>query len=185
MFFMCSFVDGLLWGVELNYLCLNLAECTLRVCPFKAGSWSSMWCHKTCHCLLCDYKWGEPIENPNSTTQGTACHMLLNLLISSVVTILVLSLHSEFLLVSNAGCHWEALDMNYNGIHIFGVMGLLDSGHSFGGFDWWSSCAARKFSSINFVFLFFMFCRALWELLKLYLPALGMNEWCYKLLLWV
>lgn len=49
---------------------IELAECPLCICLFKASTWPSMRCHKTCHCLFSDNKWGESIENTDSTTQG-------------------------------------------------------------------------------------------------------------------
>lgn len=57
------------WSMLQFYL--NLAECTLRICPFKASTWPSLWSYQTSHCLFCDIKWGKPIEIPSRPTQGT------------------------------------------------------------------------------------------------------------------
>ncbi|MBA0722595.1 hypothetical protein Golax_003255, partial [Gossypium laxum] len=52
-------------------LYLSSAECSLRICSFKASTWTCMWGYKTCNCMFCHIKRRKPIEIPNTTTQGT------------------------------------------------------------------------------------------------------------------
>lgn len=136
-----------------NIFYLNLAECALRICPFKARTWPSLWSHQTRYCMFCHNKRGKPIEIPNTTTQGTRTDCL-------VMCWLIYVLRFFFSQLFDHG-FWEFDCEMQDAIEKlliwsvtegrFGMMGFLDHrGRTFRGFDWWS-CAN---SDLDYEFYF-------------------------------